>query len=85
MGRHSVAARIPEACMLELLTHQLEARRLQHMSGDRLMASMLYPESGSHRRLLVSNQPWWAVGPDGDIYFTSDDGVQGLYRLRRLS
>jgi glucose/arabinose dehydrogenase len=25
-----------------------------------------------------------AVGPDGDIYFTSDDGAQGLYRLKKL-
>ena len=25
-----------------------------------------------------------AIGPDGDIYFTSDGGVQGLYRLRKL-
>ncbi len=23
-----------------------------------------------------------ALGPDGDIYFTSDDGIHGLYRLR---
>ena len=25
-----------------------------------------------------------AVGPDGDIYFTSDAGAQGLYRLRKI-
>jgi glucose/arabinose dehydrogenase len=23
-----------------------------------------------------------AIGPDGDIYFTSDDGIQGLYRIK---
>jgi glucose/arabinose dehydrogenase len=25
-----------------------------------------------------------AIGPDGDIYFTSDGGVQGLYRLKKM-
>jgi len=25
-----------------------------------------------------------AVGPDGDIYFTSDEGAQGLYRLKKI-
>ena len=25
-----------------------------------------------------------AIGSDGDIYFTSDDGYEGLYRLRKL-
>jgi glucose/arabinose dehydrogenase len=25
-----------------------------------------------------------AIGPDGDIYFTSDGGIQGLYRLRKM-
>ena len=25
-----------------------------------------------------------AIGPDGALYFTSDHGVQGLYRIRRL-
>lgn len=25
-----------------------------------------------------------AVGPDGDLYFSSDDGVHGLFRLRKL-
>ena len=25
-----------------------------------------------------------AIGPDGDIYFSSDDGIHGLYRLRSI-
>ena len=25
-----------------------------------------------------------AVGPDGEIYFTSDEGAQGLYRLKKI-
>lgn len=25
-----------------------------------------------------------AIGPDGDLYFTSDSGINGLFRLRRL-
>ena len=38
----------------------------------------------------VNNGSRWArpggvaVGPDGDIYFTSDAGAQGLYRLRQI-
>ena len=23
------------------------------------------------------------IGPDGHVYFTSDSGIEGLYRLRR--
>jgi glucose/arabinose dehydrogenase len=26
-----------------------------------------------------------AIGPDGDLYFTSDSGINGLFRLRRLT